>query len=248
MEMESVGTVLRVVHITAAIGSFALLGVPLVAKKGGALHRRVGWAWTIAMAIVIATGAVISSLTLAWPTVMRPDLDPDAARRAGLFLLLIGAMSASAVWQGIRAIARKRSPAASRHPVDIGLPAAVIVLAAVVLVLGLVKGSILLSVFGAGAAFLTAGHLRFAWRPLPSKMAWWYGHMNGMLGAVIAAVTAFSVSGLRRFVDVPDAIAFLPWILPGVVLGPAFGAWQRYYRRRFGESDRAYADAAAETA
>ena len=62
-------------------------------------------------------------------------------------------------------------------------------------------------------------------------------------------MTAFSVAGLHRFVDVPDAIAFLPWILPGAVLGPAFGAWQRYYRRRFGESgERAHDRAAAETA
>ena len=90
--------------------------------------------------------------------------------------------------------------------------------------------------FGVGASLLAAGHVRFAIRPLPSKMAWWYGHMNGMLGAVIMAITAFSIAGLQRWVTIPRALSFIPWIAPGLLLGPAFGSWQRYYRARFGDA------------
>ncbi len=231
--METAASVLRATHIVAAIASLLILGVPLAARKGSRLHKRVGWVWVASMVVAIVTGTAISILTLAWPAAMRPTVSPERARTFGLFLLLVGAMSASSIWQGIRAIGRKHAPAASHHPVDIGLPALTIAIATFVLALGLTRGSVLLSVFGVGAALLTAGHLRFAWRPLPSKMAWWYGHMNGMLSAVIAAVTAFAVAGLQRFVTIPAALAFLPWIVPGVVLGPALSIWQRYYRNRF---------------
>jgi hypothetical protein len=232
--MENVASVLRGIHIVAAILSLLLLGVPLVAKKGAKLHKRIGWAWVVVMAFVVVTGTAIALLTIAWPAAMRPGVSAERARTFGLFLLLVGAMTASSVWQGIRAIGRKYAPSASRHPFDRGLPAAALALAIFVTVLGLARGSILFSVFGLGAATLTAGHLRFAWRPLlPSKMAWWYGHMSGMLTAVIAALTAFAVSGLQRFVTVPATLAFLPWIAPGLLLAPVLAFWQRYYRKRF---------------
>lgn len=231
--MESVASVLRGTHIIAAMLSLLLLGVPLVARKGATLHKRVGWAWVAAMVVVIITGTAIALLTIGWPAVMRPGAPVERARSFALFLLLVGAMTASSVWHGIRAIGRKHAPAPSRHPIDIGLPLVAVALALFVAGQGLLRGSILFSVFGLGAATLTAGHLRFAWRALPSKMAWWYGHMSGMLTAVIAALTAFAVSGLQRYLSIPPSLGFLPWIAPGVVLAPVLALWQRYYRNRF---------------
>jgi hypothetical protein len=231
--METAAAALRVTHIFAATLSLLLLAVPLVARKGDKLHKQVGWAWVIAMTVVIGTGTVIALLTLAWPLAMRPSVAPERARTFGLFLLLVGAMTASSVWHGLRAIVRKRAPSASRHPIDIGLPSLALALALFVLGLGVTRGSVLHSVFGAGAAILTGGHLRFALQALPSKMAWWYGHMSGMLSAVIAALTAFAVSGLPRYLTIPDRLGYLPWIVPGLVLGPTLALWQRYYRNRF---------------
>lgn len=233
--MENVASALRIVHLVAASASLLVLGVPLVAKKGGALHRRVGWIWVAIMTVAIVTGLAIAAAALAWPAVMRPGVDPGRVRTFNLFLLLVGAMSASAVWQGVRATGRKRSPVGSRHPVDVGLPALAIALGLVVVALGIARASVLFCAFGLGSIALTSGHLRFAWRPLPSKMAWWYGHMNGMLGAVIVTITAFAIAGMRRFVTVPESLGWMPWIVPGVVLGPALAMWQRYYRERFGE-------------
>ena len=60
--------------------------------------------------------------------------------------------------------------------------------------------------------------------------------MNGMLGAVIVAITAFSIAGLQRWLTIPRALSFIPWIAPGLLLGPASGLWQRYYRARFGDA------------
>lgn len=233
--MESVATILKGLHIVAASASLLILVIPLVAKKGGALHRRVGWIWAATMVVSIASGIAMSLLAIALPAAMRPGVSPATVRTWNLFLLLVGGMSASAVWQGVRAIGRKRSAAASRHPMDIGLPAGVIALAGVVLGLGVMRGHVLSILFGLGAAFLALGHLRFAWRPLPSKMAWWYGHMNGMLGAVIVAITAFAIAGLQRWITIPRVVAFIPWIAPGLLLGPVSAFWQRYYRARFGD-------------
>jgi hypothetical protein len=172
---------------------------------------------------------------IAAPALIRPDANPAELRVAGLFLSLIGMMTASAIWQGLRAIGRKHAALASRHPIDVGLPSFVMLLGLGVLVLGATERSVLFVFFGITAAFVAGEHLLFAIRPLPSKMAWWYGHMNGMLGAVIAAITAFAIFGLRRVMPLPDEIAFLPWIAPPLLLSPLFALWVRYYRRRFGE-------------
>jgi len=233
--MYTLFSVIRVLHILAASSSLLLLIVPLVAAKGSPIHRRAGWAWVITMAFVVATGLGISIGYLAAPTTFHPGGDPSAVRNAGLFLSLLGMMTASAVWQGVRAIGRKRAPAGSRHPIDLGLPSLVVLLGLGVLALGATQRSLLLAFFGITAAFVAGEHLLFAVRPLPSKMAWWYGHMNGMLGAVIAAITAFSIAGLRRMLPLPTEIAFLPWIAPPLLLSPLFTMWVRYYRRQFGD-------------
>jgi hypothetical protein len=62
-------------------------------------------------------------------------------------------------------------------------------------------------------------------------MHWWFEHMSSMLGACIAATTAFSVVnannlGLQTF-------SLIVWLAPSVVGVPAIAIWTRYYRRKF---------------
>jgi hypothetical protein len=58
-------------------------------------------------------------------------------------------------------------------------------------------------------------------------MDWWYQHMQGMVGAYIAAVSAFSAVNLY----------FLPpiirWLWPTVVGSIGLSVWIRYYRKKF---------------
>ena len=80
--------------------------------------------------------------------------------------------------------------------------------------------------------------LIFAWRGFSSVIAdykiyngkikaenyWLLFHLQRMMGAYIASLTAFIV------VNAPDRISFLPWILPALIFVPLIFKWTRKYK------------------
>src|SRR5207249_1152703 len=63
------------------------------------------------------------------------------------------------------------------------------------------------------------------------KMHWWFRHMTAMLGACVAATTAFLVVN-APFAGVSRG-SLIVWFTPAVVGGVGSAVWTRYYRRRF---------------
>ena len=49
---------LRSIHIVAGAVALATFWIPWVVKKGARVHRRVGWVYALAMAIVSATALI----------------------------------------------------------------------------------------------------------------------------------------------------------------------------------------------
>jgi hypothetical protein len=229
--------VLRVVHISAASLGLGVLAVPLLSRKGAKLHRWTGWIFAGAMTVTAATGMLIAAAYLLSPErFVGPGRDPTGVQAGGGFLLTLGALLLASLWHGIRAIARQhRGEAGWLGRIDIALPGALVLCAAGLGALAVSRGSFMMGFFAALGVWVGAEHVRFARRPLPTKMAYWYAHMSGMLGASVAALTAFGIFGSRRFVAgaLPDELAFLPWVVPPVVLGVLAEVWVRYYRRRF---------------
>lgn len=68
-------------------------------------------------------------------------------------------------------------------------------------------------------------------------MAWWYEHMESMLGGGVAFHTAFLVLGAGRLlgIQITGPAAVIPWLLPAIIGIPVSAIWVRYYRRRFQE-------------
>jgi hypothetical protein len=62
-------------------------------------------------------------------------------------------------------------------------------------------------------------------------MHWWFEHMAQMLGACIAATTAFVVNNATRL-GLPNT-SLVVWLGPALIGVPATIIWTRYYRRRF---------------
>lgn len=210
-------------HIAAGFTGLVTLWVPLVVKKGGTLHRRVGWVYAIAMAIVAITGIVISGAKL---------FDENPGNDDGaLFLLLVGLLAGSAANAGVRALRLKGTSDATRHPWDVVLSGLLALCGVAAAVSGAVRGLPLFLVFGVLSTAVGLGHLRGWLRPPSSRMDYWYRHMGGMLVSGIATVTAFLVVNIRSL-GVQE-YAFLVWTLPGVVGGAGITAWTRHYRRKF---------------
>ena len=213
---------LLAIHIAA--GSVALLSmfVPMVTRKGGLMHRRAGWVFVVAMATVAATALVLSGARLL--------LDPTPrGRTAGLFLLLLTVLTASGVSAGVRVLRFKARTAAHRHWWDLGLPALLVVIGAGVGFDGFLRGSVLFAAFSGLAVVNGLSDIRY-WLQRPSSKAhWWFEHMSSMLGASIAATTAFLVNTADNF----GIWLLAAWLGPSIIGAPAIAIWTAYYRRRF---------------
>ena len=108
------------------------------------------------------------------------------------------------------------------------------------LVLGLSTGRFVYAALSPIGFLIGLGDLGFARKPYPSPMAWWYEHLNSMLGGGVAFHTAFFVLGAGRLfgISMDGPWAAVPWLLPTIVGVPVSAIWTSYYRRKFGEDNR----------
>jgi uncharacterized membrane protein len=80
---------------------------------------------------------------------------------------------------------------------------------------------------GIGSTFLISD-IRGYFGPAPEKMHWWYGHIAGMGGSYISAVTAFVVVNI----SIPG-FSWVLWIIPSIIGGSLIGRTIRKYKLRF---------------
>ena len=95
------------------------------------------------------------------------------------------------------------------------------------LVLGLSTGRFVYAALSPIGFLIGLGDLGFARKPYPSPMAWWYEHMNSMLGGGVAFHTAFFVLGAGRLfgISMDGPWAVVPWLLPTIVGVPVSAIW-----------------------
>jgi hypothetical protein len=245
--MEAFYGVLRIVHIFAGTLGLLTLVVPFAAKKGGTVHKKIGAIFALAMAATAITGLVIASLWISIPLEVKPpspSLGPDAIverarslRTMGAFLGFVGLLTLNALVQGIGALGRKTRPEGSLHPMRMILPLLVFAGGLLLLIGGAGRGDVRFIVFGVLGTLIGINDVRFAVRPLPTRMAWWYQHMRGMSTAAIAGVTAFMVFNANRLIGIPQNVRFIPWILPTLVGSPLIAISIRRYMKKFRETD-----------
>ena len=217
-------TPLLYLHIAG--GSAALLSmlVPLLTKKGGLTHRRAGWVFVGGMTIVSITALLLAGTR--WMTDPTPR-----GREAGAFLFFVAILTATSVSGGIRVLRAKTRTAPHRHPWDLGLPALLTASSIAAAVYGLSTGHHLFTAFSIIGALGGGGHLVYWMTPPSHPMHWWFEHMSSMLGACIAATTAFAVVNANN-VEL-QTFSLIVWLAPSVIGVPTIAIWTRYYRRKF---------------
>lgn len=196
-------------HIAA--GTVAVLAgvVAMVTTKGGRRHRQAGTAFVAAMAGVVAT-----TFLLAW-------FDPTRFR---LFLVLVAVFSGYMAFSGYRVLARKR-PVDDPTPVD--WAAAVLVVTAC-----LALGSWGVARLGGGSTFgvvlVVLGGIGLAFGLVDLRTfrtgggEWVVSHLQRMVGAFIATVSAVSAVNL-------GSLGAVAWLWPTVALTPLIVYWSRTY-------------------
>jgi hypothetical protein len=212
------------VHIAAGSIALAAMWVPLVATKGGRLHRRAGWVFVGGMAVVSATAFVLSGARFLF------DANP-AARTWGIFLFYVAILTAAGVSAGVRVLRFKRRHTSHRHPWDLGLAALLTISAVAMAVYGIAIGRTLFVAFSV-IGLATGINQLVSWVGVPTHpMHWWFEHMGSMLGSCIAATTAFLVVNADRWGL--GAFSLVVWLAPSVGGTVAIAIWTTYYRQKF---------------
>ncbi|HVQ14004.1 MAG TPA: hypothetical protein VMS40_10445, partial [Vicinamibacterales bacterium] len=228
---HDVGMLTSILYLHIAGGSLSLLSmlIPLVTRKGGLTHRRAGWVFVAGMTLVSITALLLAGTR--WAT----DLTPRG-REAGAFLFFVAILTATNVSSGVRVLRAKARTTSSRHPWDVGLPALLTASSIAGAAHGLNTGNHLFTAFSVIGLLAGGGNLAYWLTPPTHPMHWWFEHMSSMLGACVAATTAFAVVnannvGLQTF-------SLIVWLAPAVIGVPTIAIWTRYYRRKFAPAER----------
>lgn len=220
-------TINLIIHIASGFTALTVGVVPMVAQKGGNLHKQAGTVFFWAMFGVFVTA------TTSW--LQHPE------KPFLQFLLLVGFFSFHMALTGVRALRLKKS---ANQPTRFDwFVAGVAMVAGTAAILfgswqiyaGLTSGrafpffSILYLVFG--VFFLRNGQMDwwlYSSRVQAEKLHWFFHHITRMVGAYIAAFTAFCVVNGDK-IPLPSLVV---WTLPGAIGGFFIARTIRYYKQK----------------
>ncbi|WP_283153367.1 DUF2306 domain-containing protein [Guptibacillus hwajinpoensis] len=210
-------------HIFAGFSALLAFWLPLVLKKGGRWHIRIGWLFVAMMAIVSVTAAGMAFLRI----FIQPDTSPERFSFS-IFLLFIAVLSSSTAYYGLRVLRFKRKADQHRHLGDLAFASLLFLSGIACSIYGFTSRNTLISFFPFLGIFLGLGQLAYWLRPMPVKNSWLLEHIQGMIACSISTVTAFTVFGAPRLLGGGFRSIYL-WILPTIVLVPLIFYFSRKY-------------------
>ena len=218
------------VHVLCGILSLIAGFMAMLANKGGKVHNRAGVVFYWSMFMIFVTTTIFFIL---YPTNLKYQ-----------FFLGIGIVSFYPNWSGKRMLAMKKGLRPTL--VDkiggwlIGFSGVCMLAYGTYLTLNPAKefGSlnILFFIFGTVSVSNAYGDLKFYFGYVKAdKMHWFFAHAGKMMGAYTAAVTAFCVNIVPRFLpeNTPSFMFLLTWTAPGVILGIVSARIIKKYKIKF---------------
>lgn len=222
---------LFIFHVIAGSLALAIFLIPLLTKKGGKLHVRTGWLYTLVMVAVGVSAFIITPWRIFW--------DPERTESSAgfsAFLFFISIFTLSSVWYGLVVLKNKKRTAPSQELAHLGPPFLLAFSGLGAQLLGLYLGNLTLVIFPFISHSVARDQIRY-WRSSPkSKMHWWYAHMYGMFSACIATITAFLVTAIPRLWPNDFTKSPVLWVAPGLILGFILKKWTEKYRVQFGDA------------
>lgn len=222
--LSAVYPAIAAIHAVTGTVALAAFWTAAFARKGSALHRRVGQLYLLAMAGIVLTG-----LLLALGKLMQGQ--PVAAAFLGYLLVI----TTAAVWGAWRAVRDRNDVVRYTGPVFVALGVLAAMSGAAILWLGFRVDSPLLMGFSAVGLVAGSGmlHKRLHRARLARQPLWWRTeHYTAMLGNAVATHIAFLVIGLPRLLPAVSAsgLYYAAWFGPVVVAVLAKVWLDRRYR------------------
>ena len=185
--MEHVIKIMIYIHaFFGGIGLIAGLG-SVVVQKGSNFHKKLGTAFSYSMIL----SSLISLIVARMPN------------HENLFLFLIGIFTIYLVLSGTRALKLRAKFKTKADLMDIVISGCMLLLSLIMLSVGIVgilqgiANSILYIFFGGFGLFMSIKDFRTFKTFISNKNDWIKSHIGRMVGALIAAITAFMVAGLN---------------------------------------------------
>ena len=95
--ITTIDKILLTTHIIAGFVSLVLFWLPILVKKGGKLHIKIGWVYTYTMWFVVISSGLLSIINVI-----------EGAYYVSLFLGFLAAITAMPLWYGISVLKYKR--------------------------------------------------------------------------------------------------------------------------------------------
>lgn len=221
-----------------AVGTLGLLSfwVPVVARKGGPLHRNWGRLFIFSMLTVGALAVGISTCTLLAPIETHPHLAESfgAPLIRGIFgwmMLYLALLTVNLAWYGRLCVRHKRAVERNREWRNLALQALLLIAAANCAWHGVALAQPLMIGISTIGFATVATNLWFLYGPTPGPTAWLREHVKALVGAGISVYTAFMAFGaVRTFPQL--ALHPVLWAIPLTVgLAIILYQWREIARR-----------------
>lgn len=226
-------------HIIFGFTGLLAFWFPVVARKGGDVHRKAGKVFMFCGYWVCASAAVSCTL-VTYMILSRGIAHKNADNLAAMaFLSYLAWVTFVTLPYATGVLRTKKDPTALDTPWFRFLAYSSLAASALLVVFATVfpsNWSLLLYVLSPIGVGTGLPMLRYM-SGKGSKREWFFEHMSATVGAGIAFHTAFAVFGASRLFSLPTGgwLAVIPWVLPALIGTPGLALWKRHYRRKFGE-------------
>lgn len=218
------------IHVLCGILSLFSGLVAMIAKKGSKIHNKSGLVFYWSMFMIFITTVLFFII---YPSNLKYQ-----------FFLGIGIVSFYPNWSGKRMLTMKKGIKPELidkiGAVLIGVSGIIMIAYGAYLVFTSTQKfevlSILFFVFGTVSLMNSYGDLRlYLGYVKAAKMHWFFAHGGKMIGAYSAAMTAFCVNIVPKYLPegLPDYVYLMTWILPGVLIGIIGNRMIKKFRIKF---------------
>lgn len=250
--METTYQTLVFLHAVAGLIGLAVFWGPVVAKKGGDAHRKIGQGFVYAMLICGYSGIVMSALMYLAPIAIRGAEQLSTEQQAEIIrqstgfahlLIMLGFLLVSNTRHAVLTLNAKMDRTPLRDWRHQTLIAGLALTSANLAWLALTRGGILYGVFAVLGGLNAIGMWRYSFRAEIQKREWLIQHISNICASGVGAHTAFLVFGGRSFLEtfIPATMQVYLWIIPGALGGMAIFFTTRHYAKKYriGASPRA---------
>lgn len=224
-------------HITGGMAALMLFWIPVFARKGSPVHKRIGRYFALLMYMIGLSGLLMSSMDLLIPATLHPDQAVAGTRNSALFLFSLSLLVLASTRHGWLTINHRENRQPLRQPLQLLLVGSLLASGVGLLALGLTRSNSIFIAFGALETAVSAGMLRYTFKTQIKAREWWIEHLGGLFASGIGAYTAFFVFGAVSLMEpLFNQLPWLPvvvWVGPGVIGGIAIAVVSRHYRRKF---------------